>query len=75
MQIRAWGNEIKDVRNGTVVMESGDSLSVGYTDPHGKFHTININVQHLVMIVSHEQSEAAMIFRPAVGVQFVPPSK
>jgi len=75
MQIRAWEHEIKSVRNGTVVMESGDHLSIMYTDPHGKSHTINVSAQHLVLMVSHEQTDAALIFRPAVGVQFSPPSK
>lgn len=75
MDIKAWGQEINNVRNGTVALNSGDTLSVGYTDPHGKFHLLNISAQHLVLMVAHEQTEAAMVFRPAVGVQYVPPSK
>jgi len=58
--------------NATVLMESGDHLTVGYIDPRGKFHSINITAQHLVFLATHEQSEAAMIIRPSVGVQFVP---
>ncbi len=72
MHIKAWGKEIKDVRNGTVSMESGDALSVAYTDPQGKSHVFNINAQHLVFMVTHEQTEATMMCRPVVGVQFVP---
>lgn len=75
MHIKAWGKEISDVRNGTVTMESGDSLSVAYTDPHGKIHVFNILAQHLVFLVTHEQTEAAMICRPAVGVQYIEPTR
>lgn len=75
MHIKAWGKEIKDVRNGTVTMESGDALSVAYTDPHGKSHVFNIQAQHLVFLVTHEATEATMLCRPAVGVQFVEPAK
>jgi len=48
---------------------------VSYTDPHGKFHLLNITAQHLVLMVSHEQTDAALIFRPAVGVQYIAPTK
>jgi hypothetical protein len=75
MHIKAWGKEIKDVRNGTVTMDSGDSLSVAYTDPNGKTHIFNVMAQHLVFMVTHEQTEATMMCRPAVGVQFVEPVK
>lgn len=71
MDIKAWGQEINDVRNGTVALNSGDTLSVCYTDPHGKCHLLNITAQHLVLMVTHEESKSAMVCRPAVGVQFV----
>lgn len=75
MHIKAWDKEIKDVRNGTVIMESGDNLSVAYTDPNGKSHVFNISAQHLVFLVTHEQTEATMMCRPAIGVQYVEPSR
>jgi hypothetical protein len=62
---------VSGVENATVLMKSGDHLSVGYICPHGKFHSFNISAQHLVFLATHEQSEATMIIRPSVGVQFV----
>jgi len=75
MHIKAWGQEIKDVRNGTVTLDSGDTLSVAYTDPHGKSHVFTVMAQHLVFMVTHQETEATMMCRPAVGVQFVEPVK
>jgi hypothetical protein len=59
----------------TVKLFNGDSLSVAYTDLHGNEHILNITAQHLVLVVSHGQTDAAMIFRPAAPVTFVPPTK
>ncbi len=56
-----------------IVLHSGDHLNIEYTDSHGKKYTLTVDAQHLVLMVSHEQSQAAMIFRPAVGVSFNPP--
>lgn len=61
--------------NATVLLNNGDHVSIGYTDPNGKFHTLNITAQHLVLMASHEQTGATMIFRPSVGVQFIEGSK
>ena len=61
-----------NIANATVLMKSGDHLSVGYIDPKGSFHNFNISAQHLVFLVTHEQSEATMLIRPSSGVQFVP---
>lgn len=72
MHLKAWGKEIKDVRNGTVTMESGDALSVAYTDPNGKTHVFNILAQHLVFLVTHEGTNNSLLVRPSVGCQFVP---
>lgn len=71
MEIRSWGQEINGTRNCTIRMDSGDHVAVVYTDPHGKTHTVNICPQHLVLMVTHEESKSAMVCRPAVGVQFV----
>lgn len=66
---------VDGVQQATVTMQSGDSLSVGYVDSNGNTHILNINAQHLVLMVSHEQTDATMIFRPAVGVQYIAPTK
>jgi hypothetical protein len=66
------GQKIEDAPNASVVMESGDHLSVGYTDPSGKFHVFNISAQHLVFMAYHEGTESAMLIRPNTGLQFVP---
>jgi hypothetical protein len=75
MQIKALNSHIQDTSNATVTMNSGDHLSVGYTDPNGKFHIFDISAQHLVFLVSHRESEATMLIRPSVGVQYVEPPK
>ena len=61
-----------NIANATVLMKSGDHLSVGYIDPRGKFHSINISALQLGLLVGRARSEAAMIIRPSTGVQFVP---
>jgi len=78
MKIKAGFVEVSrdaNIKNATVSLESGDTISVAYTDPNGKPHILNITAQHLVLIVVHEQTDAAMIMRPSVGVQFNQPSK
>lgn len=62
---------VDGVENATVLMKSGDHLSVAYIDPRGVVNTINISAQHLIFLATHEQSEATMLVRPS-GVQFVP---
>lgn len=63
------------VHNGRVILDSGDTLSVCYTDPRGTVHIFNITAQHLVMMVSHEETESAMICRPSSKLEFVPGNK
>jgi hypothetical protein len=75
MDIKSYRAEVKDVSNATVLMKSGDRLSVGYTDTNGKFHTFNIAAQNLVFLVSHQESEAAMLIRPSVGIQYIEPDR
>jgi hypothetical protein len=65
---------IGPARKCDIVLHSGDHLNVVYTDPQGKVHTLNIDAQHLVLMVSHVESNAAMILRPSVGVQFNQPT-
>jgi len=64
---------VAGVGNATVMMESGDHLTVGYRTPRGEFHTFCISAQHLIFMATHEQSEATIFIRPSLGVQYVPP--
>jgi hypothetical protein len=63
MEIKA-GSQAITAPNGTVVMESGDHLSVAYKTPDGKFHIFNISAQHMVFIATHEASDTSVIVRP-----------
>ena len=60
-----------------IALYSGDTLNISYKDPTGKEHDLNITAQHLVLMISHQQSQAAMILRPSAtgGVQFLQPEK
>lgn len=50
--------------NATVVLESGDHVSVAYKDPlTGQFNVFNIHAQHLVFIATHEQSDNTLLVR------------
>lgn len=66
------GKKIEGVPNASIIMESGDHLSIGYTDPNGKFHVFNITAQYMVFMACHEQTESAMLIRPSKGLEFVP---
>lgn len=60
-----------------ITFQSGDTLNINYIDPNGVEHDLVITAQNLVVMVSHQQTEAAMILRPSAesGVQFLQPSK
>jgi hypothetical protein len=75
MDIKTPRAEIRDIPNATVLLKSGDHISVGYIDPNGRFNCFNLSAQHLVFLVSHQETEATMLCRPAVGVQFVEGTK
>jgi hypothetical protein len=72
MDFKSPRAEVSDVGNATVLMKSGDHLSVGYIDSRGTFHCFNISASHLVFLATHQQSEATLLIRPSTGVQFVP---
>lgn len=72
MDFKSYKGDVDGAENATVTMKSGDHLTVGYIDPRGIFHSINISAQHLIFLASHEQSEATLLIRPS-GVQYVPP--
>lgn len=57
----------------TITLYSGDHLLVEYTDPNGARNSITIDVQHLVMIAAHEQSQSALIIRPSTGCTYSQP--
>lgn len=62
------------ISKANIEMESGDHLSVSYKNPRtGEYDVFNISAQHLVFLVTHEQTEATMLLRPSTGVQYVPP--
>ena len=71
MEFKSYQGNVDGVANASVLMASGDHLSVGYIDPRGIFHNFNISASHLVFLATHEQSEATLLIRPS-GVQFVP---
>ncbi len=58
-----------------ITLQSGDHLVVSYVDPFGRTNTLEIDAQHLVLIVNHVETDAAMVIRPIVGVQYLPGSK
>jgi lipocalin len=63
------------VTNATIELKSGDHLAVAYKDPYtSEYHVLNISAQHLVFLVTHEQTEATMMIRHS-GVQYVGPVK
>lgn len=58
-----------------IQLGSGDHVEISYKDPFGVTNTIEIDAQYMVLIVNHKESDAAMIIRPIVGVQYLPGSK
>ena len=70
MEIKSNRNALNGT-NATVMMESGDHISIAYKNPHtGEFNVFNITAQHLVFMASHEQTQNALLVRPA-GCEFV----
>lgn len=64
MHIMSWGQEITGTRNATVRLDSGDSVSVAYKTPDGRDEIITITAQHLVLLATHERTDASIIVRP-----------
>jgi hypothetical protein len=58
-----------------VEVKSGDNLDVLYVDPDGNRHIININAQHLTLMVSYEKTGATMLIGHSTGVQYIKGSK
>lgn len=58
----------------TLTLRAGHCVTVEYTDLNSRYHSLDINAAGQVLIVEHIQSEAAMIIRPSVGVQFLLPA-
>lgn len=57
----------------TLTLRAGHCVTVEYTDSNGRYHSLDISAAGQVLIAEHIQSEAAMIIRPSVGVQFLLP--
>lgn len=60
-----------DATRATVLLESGDYLGVGYVDPDGVEHTINISPSSFVVMVEHERSKSFLMIRQN-AVQVLP---
>lgn len=54
------------VTSAKIELESGDHLEVYYKDPNGKESTLSISSQHLVLLINHNETNAAMLIRPGV---------
>lgn len=74
MEIKSNGNALTGT-NATVMLESGDHISVAYKNSRGEFNVFNVSAQHLVFLASHEQTGSTMIVRPSTGLQFVEGNK
>lgn len=72
MHIKAWDKEIVGPSNATVSLNTGDEISISYTDPCGVTNIVTVSAHHLVMIARHEGSDNSLLIRPSVGCQFVP---
>lgn len=70
MKVNIW-NQVINGSNGTVEMESGDRLSIAFRDKTGELQVINVHVQGAVCVVTHEQTDDAMVVRRD-RTQFVP---
>lgn len=64
MEIKTLGQEIKGGTTATVRLDSGDYISIAYTDPRGTTNVITVSAHHLVMIAMHEDSDTSIICRP-----------
>lgn len=71
MKIKAWSNEIEGPSNATVEMNSGDVISIAYTNPRGESHIITVSAQHLVFIARHEETDMSILCRPGNVVELV----
>lgn len=69
MKINVW-NQVVEGTNGTVEMQSGDRLSVAFKGLGGEFQVVTLAVQGAVMVVTHEQTQDALVVRKA-GAQYV----
>lgn len=64
MKIRAGDKEVNGAFNATVVMASGDVISISYTSPRGDSHIITVSAQHLVFLARHEGTDKTILCRP-----------
>lgn len=62
MKVNIW-NKMIEGSNGTIVMESGDHLSIGYADHKNNFQTITIQLRGTTCLIEHEQTQDVVIIR------------
>lgn len=62
MEFKALTKTVK-AENATVVMDSGDHLSIAFKDLMGEYQVINVKIQGRVCLIEHEQTQDAMIAR------------
>lgn len=55
---------ISNVPTANVDLKSGEVLRVSYTAPNGKTHVIDISASHMVLVASHQGTDAAIVCRP-----------
>lgn len=49
--------------NATVIMESGEHLSVAFKDKVGEYQVVNLMIRDAVMVVTHEQTDNSLVVR------------
>jgi hypothetical protein len=59
------GNKELSGANATIRMESGDHVSVAFTDLSGDTRVVTIRVQGKVMLVNDEKTEGSLLIRSA----------
>lgn len=64
MKIKCQNKELEGL-NATVRMESGDHLSVAFTDLQGVSRIITLSVQGKVMLVNDTKTDDSLIMRNA----------
>ena len=61
MEIGLSHYRITDVKECSVKLASGDSVTIQYIDPTGRVDSFIISARHLTTVVEHEQSCAAIV--------------
>lgn len=62
MKIKCLNNELNG-SNATIVMESGDHVSIAFTDLNGDSRIITVSVQGKVLVVNEPKMDASLLVR------------